>query len=286
LNYLIIFAAMNRSMYLSDSDVANIRYRVLLFGCGTQSIGLLLKCINGDWPIPDLVIFSDTMAEPEDVYIWLSRMENLCDKENIPFAIVSAGNLTHAIINSIATGTRAPSLPYFTSGKGMIRRQCTLEYKITPMNKYIKEFFNISRKNTVQKKSIELWFGISVDEMERMKVSRDWWAVNRYPLVEMEMNRQDTIDYTISCGYHAPPRSSCYYCPFHSTAFWRYMKDNTPGDFEKAIAFDKVIRYNQRFKEQLFLHRSCLALDQIDLRTSREMGQLDIFEECDGYCGI
>ena len=277
---------MKRSMYLSDADVSNIKHRVLLFGCGTQSIGLLLKCINGEWPRPDLVIFSDTMAEPKEVYTWLADMSALCLKEKLPLAVVSKGNLTDDILESIKLESRVASLPYFTKNGGMIRRQCTGEYKIDPMNKFIKDFFRIRRKNKDQEKSCELWFGISLDEMERMKISQNWWNVNRYPLVELELNRQDTIDYVEKQGYNTPPRSSCYYCPFHSTSFWRYMRDHQPNEFELAIDFDRKIRKQPRFKEDLFLHRSLKPLSDIDLRTSKEHGQLDIFEECDGYCGI
>ena len=36
---------------------------------------------------------------------------------------------------------------------------------------------------------IEVWLGISTDEVVRVRDARDRWQVNRYPLIESQMSR-------------------------------------------------------------------------------------------------
>jgi len=53
-------------------------------------------------------------------------------------------------------------------------------------------------------------------------------------------------------------------------------------------AIDRVIRTGFRnLRGEVFLHRSCLPLDEADLDTLADKGQLDLFaDECDGMCGV
>ena len=96
----------------------------------------------------------------------------------------------------------------------------------------------------------------------------------------------------ITNGYPEPPRSACYYCPFHNNEDWRYLRDNEPDEFQKAIDFDKKIRKQfltyDKMKMPVFLHQSCKPLDEVDLRTDEEKGQLtwDFKAECEGLCGV
>jgi 3'-phosphoadenosine 5'-phosphosulfate sulfotransferase (PAPS reductase)/FAD synthetase len=140
----------------------------------------------------------------------------------------------------------------------MIRRQCTNEYKIAPMSKYIKKEFGIGRGKWDSKSEVNRMFGISLDEIERCKVSTDWWAVNKYPLVDWRMYRHEVIDYINEKHpkLKNPPRSSCYFCPFHSDDYWRRLKEKHPDEFAKAIEIDEKIRIYPKMNEECFLHRS------------------------------
>ena len=58
--------------------------------------------------------------------------------------------------------------------------------------------------------------------------------------------------------------------------------------FADAVAIDRLIRTGFRnLRGEVFLHRSCLPLDEADLDTLADKGQLDLFaDECDGMCGV
>jgi hypothetical protein len=51
---------------------------------------------------------------------------------------------------------------------------------------------------------------------------------------------------------------------------------------------DKAIRNPGRgLRGQQFMHRSCVPLDEVDLSTAADHGQVDMFNnECEGMCGV
>jgi hypothetical protein len=261
---------------------------VLLYGGGTQSTGLLLmlcdEFIKG-YSKPDLVIFADTFSEPSFVNDYIKRVSKyVLDKFDLEITIISKGNLEKDVINGINNNARFASLPLFMSNGGMIRRQCTNEYKIIPINKYVKELFKVGRKSKNNNHlKVNRLFGISVDEIERCRISVDWWAINKYPLVDARLNRNDVINYvnTNHPELADPPRSSCYFCPFHSNSYWKTLKTKHPNIFRDACNFDDKIRINARLEHQSYLHRKTIPLKLIDFESQNE-----IFGECEGYCGI
>lgn len=139
------------------------------------------------------------------------------------------------------------------------------------------------------------WIGISVDEISRMKPSRDPWILCRWPLIEMGMSRHDCLRWMAERGHPEPPRSACVYCPFHSNAEWRRLRDEEPEEFQKAVDFEKKLQAakagSYHFQQIPFLHRSCKPLDQIEFKSTEEIneerGQINMFEnECEGMCGV
>jgi hypothetical protein len=71
---------------------------------------------------------------------------------------------------------------------------------------------------------------------------------------------------------------------------WRDLRDNSPDEWDDAVAVDKVIRTGGNLrgvKAEQFMHRSLKPLDEVDLSTWAEKGQPDLFgEECEGMCGV
>ena len=134
--------------------------------------------------------------------------------------------------------------------------------------------------------------GISIDEVFRMKTNRIKYITNVYPLIEEKISRQDCKQWMKDQGYPIPPRSACTFCPYHSTEEWLNVKKN-PEEWAAVVAMDKAIRNTERFKvggkssavkDELYLHRSCIPIDQVNFE--KEDPQLDLFNsECEGMCG-
>lgn len=238
-------------------------------------------------PMPEAAIFADTGDEPASVYRWLAWLE-----KQLPFPVirVSAGILSEkATTVRVSKKSRSPYLTpaiptFFTGGSGKGKRQCTTDHKIKPIRKAL-------RKMRAKRPVIQ-WIGISLDEVQRMKMSRDPWCTNIFPLIDREMRRGDCLLWMEAHNYPKPPRSACVYCPFHSNAEWRRLRDEQPVEFERAAQFEERL---QAASAQLkdygtpFLHRSCVPLRQVDLSTDVERGQsllAGFNNECEGMCGL
>lgn len=170
----------------------------------------------------------------------------------------------------------------------MIRRQCTTTTKIEPIRRKVRELAGLTRKRSPKHPVVEQWLGISLDEVIRMKPSREAWQLNRFPLIERRMTRRDCLEWLKRHGYPTPPKSACLGCPFHSNAMWRSIRDDDPAAWADTVAVDHAIRTGLRgIRGQVFLHRSAVPLDEVDLSTASDHGQLDLWpNECEGICGV
>ena len=275
------------------------KWNVLNLGAGVQSSCLALMAAQGEiTPMPDFAVFADTQAEPKSVYEWLDWLEM-----QLPFPVyrVTKGNLTNDSLKvhqrKDGSGERVNNLiPAFGrlpdgTKTAAIGRKCTNDYKILPMLRKIKELCEVSRgqKNA----TVTQWIGISWDEIQRMKDPRFPWTLHRWPLIEKSMTRAHCMAWMKENGYPEPPRSACVYCPFHSNAEWKRLRDDEPEEFQKAIEFDKKLRqmhrdHNTRLNMEVYLHNSCKPLDEIDFDDDIDKGQQvwDFMAECEGMCGV
>lgn len=272
-------------------------FNFLSLGAGVQSSVLALMAAKGlITPMPDAAIFADTEAEPKVVYEWLSWLE-----KQLPFPVyrVSNGSLEDKALEMHTTkdGRRFSKcdIPIFTLNangeKGMVpNRKCTSDFKIVPVKRKVKELASIKRGQ--KEITVTQYIGISWDEIQRMRESRDKWQQLRYPLIEMRMTRRDCIEWMLKNGYPEPPRSSCVFCPFHNDTEWRRLRDHDPEGFQRAVEFDKKLRalktQTDNFKTKPFLHASLKPLDEVDFDSDVDKGQelMDFMWECEGMCGL
>jgi hypothetical protein len=263
---------------------------VISLGAGVQSTTMLLMAAHGEigGGKPQYAIFSDTGWEPKAVYDHLNWLIDESAKFGIEVIVTGRGNIREDILESTTNKKRFASVPFYTLNengeKGMVRRQCTREYKIEPVQKKIRELLGYEPKQRV-KETVNMWMGISTDEIQRVKPSRKKWIKNQYPLIEKGMNRLDCLMWMERKGYPQPPKSSCIGCPFHDDRMWLDMKRNDPEAWEDAVYIDREIKKLPRFKGKAFLHRSCKPLDQVNL--NEDQMEIDWFQnECEGMCGV
>jgi hypothetical protein len=161
----------------------------------------------------------------------------------------------------------------------MLSRQCTARYKIEPFQSFT--FHLINRKYSRHR--VRKWLGISTDEAHRMKISRTQYIENYYPLIELGMSRTDCLQWIAEHGFKTPPKSSCIICPFHSDEYWLRMKNNSPGEFEMACAYDDRLRLNSSMGET-WLHQSRQSLRIVNLESKKKFSNKEAFMECSGNC--
>jgi hypothetical protein len=278
---------------------------ILSLGAGVQSSTLALMAARGEvagYPRLDAAIFADTQDEPASVYKWLDWLEAEIARSPHPFPVhrVTAGRLSERVLTTKTSQdgrcVGLGNIPMFTKSDDgttgqMPSRACTYDFKIKPILRLARKLGGIKRGQKTP--GVTQWIGISLDEVHRMKPSRDAWAACVWPLVDMRMRRHDCLLWMERNGYPKPPRSSCVFCPYHSNAEWRRLKDEEPEAFATAVQFERDLQRTKGSTDNMhavpFLHRSCVPLDQVDLRTLEDHGQttLDLWgEECTGMCGV
>jgi hypothetical protein len=70
---------------------------------------------------------------------------------------------------------------------------------------------------------------------------------------------------------------------------WRDMKLNDPISWDDAVLVDRAIRNGgSKWRHEQFMHRSLKPLDEVDLSTAADRGQVEFgfIQECDGMCGV
>lgn len=261
--------------------------RVLSLGAGVQSSTVLAMMVAGDLERADHVIFADTGWEPPAVYTHLQLLEGMAADAGMPFHRVTAGDLRS---EALGQGKRrhARSLPVFMKGdgvQGMLNRQCTHDFKVAPIHRLVRALLKASGE-----KVATIVMGISVDEVERMRDPRVRYLRHDYPLVWAGMSRAGCQAYLEAAGIDAP-RSACIGCPFHNDDEWRAIRER-PAEWADAVAFDAQLRAaapGWGWASLPYLHRQRVPLDQVDLSTPEDHGQLGLGEwasECQGYCGV
>jgi hypothetical protein len=263
--------------------------------------------VEGELSRPDLVIFADTGDEPDYVYRQVEYLNGRLKSIGMEVETVSGGNMVDAIYSD----TRFASIPLFTilekeldgfglkakvKKVGRLKRQCTSEYKIEPIERRIRDelvsrglghLSKIGSRLIKKGVKVESWLGITLDEVQRMKSNRTWFIDNRYPLIDKRMTRQDCTRWLMSKGLPVANKSSCIRCPFHDDGYYLEMKNDRPGDWSKVTMFDDDLRSGKlRLKEtakgKLFLHRSCQPLKIVPLEKNSGQMSLDFCDE--GYC--
>ena len=282
-------------------------------GAGVQSTTLALMAAHGEiTPMPDLAIFADTGAEPPEVY---EHLRWLGSGNVLPFPIhtVQFSNMVQDL-EATARGEGKVArrtggyiaAPFHTrnadGSKGLLHRGCTQNYKIREIEYGLKDFLGRPRGKAIRKKEVLVrqWIGISSDEAHRVKWQGPPWQTKRYPFLEKHlqpapgnlwMSRDDCIAWLAKHGYPTPPKSACTFCPYRSNREWRWLRDNSPEGWAEAVAIDKLIRdmaeksrAGLRKGGQLYVHRDCVPLDEVDLDGS---DLPDLFHaECEGMCGV
>ena len=135
---------------MSDYD-----FTYLALGAGVQSSALLVLSNQGKLPRADVAIFADTQDEPAWVY---DHLERLMAWSEIPVEVVTAGSLSGQLTEALeGKRKRFASIPAFTlmtdgSNSVPLRRQCTREYKIAPIEKRVRGLLGYKPRRRIRER--------------------------------------------------------------------------------------------------------------------------------------
>ncbi len=269
--------------------------QILSLGAGAQSSCLALMADQGYEGLekPICAIFADTGWEPPAVYQHLDWLET---QLSFPVHRVTAGNIRDDLLEGhTPTGKDFIAIPVHTRSpdghEGMGKRQCTSEYKLKPIFQKVRELLEIPRGRRAPKgKHAEMWIGITTDEADRAKPSREEYISNRHPFLEMDISRHQLIDW-FHRNYPGRelPRSACIGCPYRSNAEWKDLRSQDPDSFEDAANVDWALRNVPNLRAissvEMFLSNQRIPLRELDLDQTHSGAELHR-QECEGMCWI
>lgn len=255
--------------------------RVISLGWGRQSFALAAMAALGELPLVDVAIHADTTHERSETYAFAERWTPWLEARGVRVVTV------HGKRNNAPIRDDGPVLiPAFTTREsgapsGMLRRQCTYDWKVAPIRRWLQKHRAGAR--------VEMWLGITLDEVQRVKAADVKYLENKYPLIEQRMSRQSVNLWLERNGLEIPPKSACVFCPFHDLAQWREIQRGDNGDWQRAVEIDEAIRH-KRPGYIAYLAAARVPLVELDLRDETDHGQLSLWDnwdaECEGMCGV
>lgn len=134
-------------------------------------------------------------------------------------------------------GSRSTGIPIRLEGSGAPgRRSCTSDFKIRRIATWQR------RHGATADAAAVTGLGISLDEFQRARTdSGIAWQVLSYPLLDLRLTRQDCINVIERAGLPVPPKSSCWFCPFHRPSEWMRLRQSDPDLFERAADLERTL---------------------------------------------
>jgi len=247
------------------------------YGGGSPSLALIILNLKKQIkPITDRnqideIIFADTGWERTDIINQTKEIKKYVESFGFKFTIVQSelGTLENYLESQIKDDAFIP-IPYHSKNKGIGQRQCTSQFKIRPIHKYLRKTYGpISRIAQL---------GIHYDEFERVKDPQTKRDVNRFPLVDLKLRRADCVKIVEEEGLPIPPKSACVGCPYLPASRFISLSKDIPSDFERAEKIDSQLN-----KKKKYLSRTMIPLSS--LKNQIQFDDMGEHYSCEsGYC--
>lgn len=178
-----------------------------------------------------------------------------------------------------------------------IRRVCTSNFKVRAIERYVKQRTGINETLRRERKEkargprplVVNGFGISLDEWHRMRKPDYEWQAFEYPLIDMKIDREGCFKIIADAGLPTPPKSACWFCPFHSKEEWQRIRRETPALFDQAIQLEHDVQAmrTRQGKPMLWLTNKVAPLAEVIPAETPLPVDLDEEQRCDsGYCFV
>ena len=271
--------------------------KILSYGAGVQSTALvLMSCENaraaGDPPYPlvpvyDAVIYCDLGLEPPWVISQLEFAQNACRDAGIFFKVLDTKLYQHFLENF--GERRTISIPWWTlrddGKKSKMPRNCTIDFKVQEITNYVRwELLGYKKGQRLKPEDVkghQMHMGFGIEEQHRCHENPHQLFVNRFPLVEMGMDRAACYGYILENWGLKTKASACAFCPFHRNFFFQYLKQYAPESYRAVLKVDNLLRDKTPkppMDSDLFVSRSRKRLEDL---TPEDCNDAECFE----YCG-
>lgn len=266
--------------------------RAVSYGGGVQSTALLVLAAQRriDFPLFLMANVGDDSEHPDTLTYVRDIATPYAAEHGIELVMLNKerNGETETLYQKLTRpGSKSTSIPYRSKKDGPpMSRSCTAEFKMRVLGREAK------RRGASADNPATVGIGISLDEIHRANRKPQAHENIVYPLVGigeetgLKMTRLDCMNVIRDAGLPVPPKSSCYFCPFHSPGVWADLARETPDLFEKAADLETHLRERsiRDGNGPVYLTRFGIPLrDAID--TEQELLPLADDGSCDsGWC--
>lgn len=263
------------------------------FGGGVQSTAALVLVARGELAC-DAMLFAnvgDDSENPDTLTYVREVARPYATRHGVPLIELArhrkTGDLETLYGRLTRPGSKSIGIPVRLAGSGApANRTCTQDFKIRVIAKWCRA------QGATRERPATTALGISLDEFQRMRTDSGIpYTRLAYPLVDRRLTRQDCINLISRAGLPVPPKSSCWFCPFHSLRTWREMRDRRPDLFARACDLETSLSERLRSLNSARPRDAVYFTDKL-VPLARAVGaavQPSLFDEvpCEsGYCMV
>ena len=208
---------------------------IISYGGGVQSTALVVLAMQRGWRIDEIVHVDLLDAEAPNTREYVKCFAGwLRETYNRSITILQRDLYGDMLARPAFT----PAPWRAKDGSFMLKRQCTRQYKVEPIRRYLYQQY--------KREKIQLMLGIGVDEFHRMRDSGFKRIENVYPLVDERLTRNDCRAILERAGLATPPKSSCWFCPYRSARSQAELIRQYPALREMAVELERRINDERR----------------------------------------
>lgn len=274
--------------------------RTFSYGGGVQSTAALVLAAQRviDFPVFLMANVGDDSEDPLTIEYVENHAKPYAARHGIELHVIDRikrdGTVETVYGRITKPGAKSHVIPVRLSNGAPGGRSCTADFKIRVVGKWLK-----AHGATEQNKAV-VGIGISLDEIERINARKaEPHEKTVYPLISvgeetgLKLNRDNCGRIILDAGLPLPPKSSCWFCPFHRPSTWAEMRRDRPELFEKACQLEDHLNRRQRGagKDPVYLTRFNRPLGDAIAAAQDTLPGLDHVDlddaECDnGVCFV
>lgn len=188
------------------------------FGCGVNSIAMVILLANEGWRGP--ILFADTGTEWPETYVYLNYFED----EWLAPSELTVIRIGAGYRRGLAKMSLIEYCEYYRVTPFAGARWCTSRWKTEPIERWcIENGWTLA----------DTLLGIATEESHRL-------PLRERPLVDRGLNRDDCARLIVAEGLQLPRKSGCYICPFQRKSQWRELLEKHPDLYERAARMEEV----------------------------------------------
>lgn len=269
--------------------------RVISYGGGVQSTALVVLAAQGKLdgvmggPVRHALFANvgddsehpDTIEYVREIAIPWAKEHGIEIVELSPTKFGKPTTLWQEVMNP---ESKRILVPVYGDANIPLQRSCTAEFKIRTVGRWVKA------NGATKEDPALVAIGISADEFHRAGRGKEEFAQQRvYPLLDLNIDRIGCTKIIREAGLKVPPKSSCFFCPFHRPQTWSELRRDRPDLFDKAQELEDRLIQKQAARDAnpVYLTKSNRRLSEAIYAAGETLFDIDPNDEngCDsGHC--